>query len=1403
MPAIPAGTKLTASKAVEFLKANYEDFLVLDLSGSFTLTSDQACAIAEALEGNTTLLELRLQSVRLTNVFATAAAKMLRVNHTLRLMDLEDNKIDSDGIEEIGAALADNRGLIEMTLLKNREPGEKALATLIASFDYNTTLQRINWRLTSRQSFTLTKKLSRNVEILRRKDAGLDYSDIDPYARREKDKELLASGTAGLAGYLPSDDADTGAVGADDDAAAALKQAADDAAAAKRKADDEARKAAEAKAKADAEAAAKRKEDESAVPLVSPRRSLPTPPARKSQTSPAAADAPASAGGDDERPPSLRRIVSSVESLPTKVAPPAAAVDDLKLPTSAAIAADTTRRGGSMRAPVGTVRGSSRAGDGVPPVGTKLAPSKAVELLRANAAELTNLDLSGSFTLSVQQATDIVEALHQNTVLQELHLASVRLTNQFATAAAKMLRHNHTLRVLNLEDNKIDSDGIEEIGAALAENRGLIEMTLLKNREPGEKALATLIASFDYNTTLQRINWRLTSRQSFTLTKKLSRNVEILRRKEAGMDYSDIDPHARREKDKELLASGNAGVRAFANDDADVPLPEADDGAAAAAAAAAKQKADEAAAAAAKKKADDAAAAAAVAARKANEEAAAKKKMADEAAAKKKFDEEAAAKKKADDEIAASAAVAAAAAEAAAADAAKKRADEEAAAAAAAAAKKKADDEAAAAAAAAAASAEEAEKEDAVPVVKPSVEGESGASEAALAAASAAAATATKMPPTLSASKAVEYLKANAADFTSLDLSGSFTLTPEQACAIAEALEVNTHVTELHLRSVRLTNVFAAAAAKMLRVNHTLRLLDLEDNKIDSDGIEEIGAALAENRGLIEMTLLKNREPGEKALSVLIRSFDSNTTLQRINWRLTSRQSFALTKLLSRNVEILRRKEAGLDYSDIDPIARREKDKELLANAASSPALRRRAEDSPKSSPGLAPRRAASNLSAEVATADEEAEAEAKRVADEQEAAATAAAAATKKLAEDEAAAKKKAEEEAAAATAAAKKKAEDEAAAAAAAAAKKKADDEAAAAAAAAAKKKADDEAAAKKKADEEAAAAAAAAAAKKMADDAAAAQKKADDEAAAAAKKKADDEAAAAKKKADDEAAAAAAAAAEKKQAEDDAAAAAAAAKKNAEEEAAAAAEAAAAEKKTADEAAAVTVAAEKAPDVPSKNDEAAAKLQRALELKAKADKLRAEAEQAKARAAEALKEAADAEQQTETLRTTLSRNSYMMLVSGKVAVVPRDSADVQADLNEQKREAEERRLNSERADALVAEEQRERVKKGSRRRRHRKNKTDSATAEPAEPAEPDEAKDDEEPLDEKTESSRKELISSLKSLSERPPQLKRRESKQRSLRGADAAVVSPRRRRKTKKTEAGEDDDDEIPVVIMKKY
>jgi hypothetical protein len=54
-----------------------------------------------------------------------------------------------------------------------------------------------------------------------------------------------------------------------------------------------------------------------------------------------------------------------------------------------------------------------------------------------------------------------------------------------------------------------------------------------------------------------------------------------------------------------------------------------------------------------------------------------------------------------------------------------------------------------------------------------------------------------------------------------------FTLSAK-ACALIKALEKNTNMQEIHLASIRATNLLAKACANMLRVNSTLRVLDLE-----------------------------------------------------------------------------------------------------------------------------------------------------------------------------------------------------------------------------------------------------------------------------------------------------------------------------------------------------------------------------------------------------------------------------------------------------------------------------------------------------------------------------------------------------------------------------------------------
>merc|ERR1712151_9746 len=54
---------------------------------------------------------------------------------------------------------------------------------------------------------------------------------------------------------------------------------------------------------------------------------------------------------------------------------------------------------------------------------------------------------------------------------------------------------------------------------------------------------------------------------------------------------------------------------------------------------------------------------------------------------------------------------------------------------------------------------------------------------------------------------------------------------------------------------------------------------------------------------------------GEETLDRYITMFNDNITLTKIQWRLTSRKSFMLNKLQTRNVEIKKRQDKGEDYN--------------------------------------------------------------------------------------------------------------------------------------------------------------------------------------------------------------------------------------------------------------------------------------------------------------------------------------------------------------------------------------------------------------------------------------------------------------------------------------------------------
>ena len=77
------------------------------------------------------------------------------------------------------------------------------MSTLVETFEYNTALLNIVWRLESRQSFKINQQITRNKEIQRRLAAGKSVDDIDPNIRRETEKRILEERAAGLPKFVP------------------------------------------------------------------------------------------------------------------------------------------------------------------------------------------------------------------------------------------------------------------------------------------------------------------------------------------------------------------------------------------------------------------------------------------------------------------------------------------------------------------------------------------------------------------------------------------------------------------------------------------------------------------------------------------------------------------------------------------------------------------------------------------------------------------------------------------------------------------------------------------------------------------------------------------------------------------------------------------------------------------------------------------------------------------------------------------------------------------------------------------------------------------------------------------------------------------------------------------------
>mmetsp|Transcript_1476 Transcript_1476/g.2118 ORF Transcript_1476/g.2118 Transcript_1476/m.2118 type:complete len:434 (+) Transcript_1476:120-1421(+) len=168
----------------------------------------------------------------------------------------------------------------------------------------------------------------------------------------------------------------------------------------------------------------------------------------------------------------------------------------------------------------------------------------------------------------------------------------------------------------------------------------------------------------------------------------------------------------------------------------------------------------------------------------------------------------------------------------------------------------------------------------------------------------------------------IEQIRENDPALTKVDLSGnaSFQVKADELCELVlEVMKTNTHVVELLLSGCDIRDG-AKAIGEMLKFNQTLQILDLQSNNIKADGAIALAKGLAENRCLRMLNLSSQQQAfGEGVLTEFVAMFGTNVTLLKLTWRVDSRQSFALNKLVTRNNEINRCVKAGRAYTDKIP----------------------------------------------------------------------------------------------------------------------------------------------------------------------------------------------------------------------------------------------------------------------------------------------------------------------------------------------------------------------------------------------------------------------------------------------------------------------------------------------------
>jgi len=162
-------------------------------------------------------------------------------------------------------------------------------------------------------------------------------------------------------------------------------------------------------------------------------------------------------------------------------------------------------------------------------------------------------------------------------------------------------------------------------------------------------------------------------------------------------------------------------------------------------------------------------------------------------------------------------------------------------------------------------------------------------------------------------------IQENESDLTEVNLNNIKSIPIHTLLDYCEAMKANTYITKWCLANTRCNNVVATALADMLKINRTLKVLNIESNYISADTMTTVVETLETNDCLEELRIDNQRDQyGQKFENDTVAIIEKNTTLLRFGYHFKMQSPRnAVPNYLMRNLDLKRQKRVQYNPSSV------------------------------------------------------------------------------------------------------------------------------------------------------------------------------------------------------------------------------------------------------------------------------------------------------------------------------------------------------------------------------------------------------------------------------------------------------------------------------------------------------